>query len=156
MHTLNTVCSHLKKAKHNRLVPHWKRLDSELKQVKQGSKDRVTCLDGLMHDTLAEKSRDVKILKSCAAIKPKMDDLSNKFKSGKLDFHDKDIFAFEQFLSMVSGRFILCNFNLCIFNRSQFQPIAFSTLPFQLLTISTYCFSNRPQFRPKLILAIGS
>ena len=92
-----------KKAKHNRLVPHWERLDSELEHVKQGSKDRITCLDGLMHDILDEKSRDVKILKSCAEIKPRMDDLSNKFQSGKLDFYDKDIFAFEQFLSTMKA-----------------------------------------------------
>ena len=90
-----------KKAKHDRLVPHWERLDSELENVKQGSKDRITCLDGLMHDISDEKSRDVKILKSCAEIKPRMDDLSNKFQSGKLDFHDKDIFALEQFLSIM-------------------------------------------------------
>ena len=90
-----------KKAKHDRLVPYWERLDSELENVKQGSKDRITCLDGLMHDISDEKSRDVKILKSCAEIKPRMDDLSNKFQSGKLDFHDKDIFALEQFLSLM-------------------------------------------------------
>ena len=35
-----------------------------------------------------------------------------------------------------------------------FQPMQFQPLPFQPLTISTYCIFNRPQFRPKLILAI--
>ena len=41
-----------------------------------------------------------------------------------------------------------------------FRPIHFQhailTVAFQPLTISTYCIFNRPQFRPKLILANGS
>ena len=40
------------------------------------------------------------------------------------------------------------------FHPMQFQPMQFQPLPFQPLTISTYCIFNRPQFRPKLILAI--
>ena len=35
-----------------------------------------------------------------------------------------------------------------------FQPVQFQPLPFQPLIISTYCLFNRPQFRPKQILAI--
>ena len=37
-----------------------------------------------------------------------------------------------------------------------FQPMQIQPLQFQPLTISTYCIFNRPQFRPKLILANGS
>ena len=40
------------------------------------------------------------------------------------------------------------------FRPIHFQPMQFRPLPFQPLTISTYCIINRPQFRPKLILAI--
>ena len=42
------------------------------------------------------------------------------------------------------------------FHPMQFQPMQFQPLPFQPLTISTNCIFNRPQFRPKLILANGS
>ena len=34
----------------------------------------------------------------------------------------------------------------------QFQPIQFELLPFQPLTILTFCIFNLPQFRPVLIL----
>ena len=50
----------------------------------------------------------------------------------------------------------LTDFGVRTFRPIQFQPMQFQPLPFQPLTISTYCIFNRPQFRPKLILANGS
>ena len=47
-------------------------------------------------------------------------------------------------------------FSYMTFRPVQFQPMQIQPLSFEPWTISTYCIFNRPQFRPKVILAIQS
>ena len=85
-------------AKYERLAPYWEKIDLDLENVKECSRDRITELDYLAEKILREKSRDLAILDSCAQIKSKMDNLSNIFQSGKLGSNEKDLLALEQFV----------------------------------------------------------
>ena len=88
-------------AKYKRLAPYWEKIDLELEDVKECSRDRIIELDYLAEKIMKEKSRDFAILESCAEIKPKMDNLSNIFQSGKLESNDKDLLALEQFVAVL-------------------------------------------------------
>ena len=95
-------------AKHKHLLPCWERLDSELDQVKFNSKLRISEIDLLIDNLSQEKLRDVGILKGCADIKPRMEDLSKMFESGSLDFVDSNIVALENFVSELKKESIRC------------------------------------------------
>ena len=88
-------------AKYEKLAPYWEKMDLELEGVKESSRDRIIELDYLMEKIMKEKSRDLAILENCAEIKPKMDNLSNIFQSGKLESNDKDLLALEQFVAVL-------------------------------------------------------
>ena len=88
-------------AKYKRLAPYWEKIDLELEGVKESSRDRIIELDYLAEKIMKEKSRDLAILESCAEIKPKMDNLSNIFQSGKLESNDKELLVLEQFVALL-------------------------------------------------------
>ena len=88
-------------AKYRRLAPYWEKMDQELEGLKESTHDRIIELDFLMEKIRGEKSRDLAILDSCAQIKPKMDNFSNIFQSGKLGSNEKDLLALEQFLAVL-------------------------------------------------------
>ena len=81
------------------LAPYWNNVDKKLEDVKQSSKDRFAELENLSNLIRAEKSRELAILDVCAEIKPKMDNLSHIFKTGKINPSDTDSLALEKFLA---------------------------------------------------------
>ena len=88
-------------AKHNQLTPCWEKMDLELDVVEERTNIHLTEIDDLKCLLIKEESRDIGILKSCAGIKPKLDQLSKVFESENLDSNDTDVLAFELFVGVL-------------------------------------------------------
>ena len=88
-------------AKVEKLAPYWNKVDLGLEGVKESSRDRIIELDYLTEKIMRHKSQDLAILENCAAIKPKMDSLSNIFQSGKLESDNENLLALEQFVAVL-------------------------------------------------------
>ena len=87
------------KAMCKKMAPFWQRVDMEFENVKESSKERLAELEDFTKLICLEKSRDFAILDACAEIKPKMDTLSNAFKTGRINPKDVDILVLHKFVA---------------------------------------------------------
>ena len=98
-------------AKLKRLLPYWKQLDRELEHMKDSCETRITELDDISQILSSEKSRNVAILKNCAEIKPRTDNLAKVFAFSNLDFLDHDVIAYKSLESIKAYVFLCTNYN---------------------------------------------
>ena len=82
----------------------WEKVDDELENVKQGSTDRMANLDGLADFLWNQKSKELALLDACGEIKPRMDKLSNIFKTGKRRLSDVDTCVLENFVAALKEK----------------------------------------------------